>query len=95
MYTNYNIPQNRNYKPTNYYRGQSLGTTTTYYNDGDRFFGGGFLAPFLLGGVGGYLIGRPNQNSGYQQGPIPVYFPPQPAPYPYPMPYSSNTNIYY
>ena len=64
--------------------------TTTYYNNGDRFIGGGFLAPFLLGGVGGYLVGRPNYNN---QGPIPVYFPPnQPMPY-YP-PYF-NTNIYY
>ena len=89
MYTNYNIPQNRYYKLGNYYR-SSPTTTTTYYQDGDRFFGGGFLAPFLLGGVGGYLLGRPN----YQQGPIPVYFPPQSMPYPYP-PYSSNTNIYY
>lgn len=89
MYTNYNIPQNRYYKPENYYR-SSPTTTTTYYQDEDRFFGGGFLAPFLLGGVGGYLLGRPN----YQQGPIPVYFPSQPMPYPYP-PYSSNTNIYY
>ena len=55
MYTNYNIPQNRYYKPGNYYR-SSPTTTTTYYQDEDRFFGGGFLAPFLLGGVGGYYL---------------------------------------
>lgn len=86
MYTNYNIPQNRN----NYQNNYKNYPTTTYYNNGDRFIGGGFLAPFLLGGVGGYLVGRPNYNN---QGPIPVYFPPnQPMPY-YP-PYS-NTNIYY
>ena len=96
MYTNYNIPQNRYYKPTNfknqsnYPQNYSNYTSTTYQN-GDRFIGGGFLAPFLLGGVGGYLIGRPNYNN---QGPIPVYFPNGgPGPYPYP-PYS-NTNIYY
>lgn len=75
---------NPNSYTTNY------GTTT--YNDGDRFFGGGFLAPFLLGGVGGYLLGRPNYNN-FGPGPIPVYFPPGP-PAPYPVPYS-NTNIYY
>ena len=91
MYTNYNIPQNkcnyqRNYRDSNY--GMNYNYPTTYYNSGDRFIGGGFLGPFLLGGVGGYLLGRPN----YPQGPIPVYFPPQPMPY-YP-PYF-NTNIYY
>ena len=86
MYTNYNIPQNRN----NYQKNYKNYPTTTYYNNVDRFIGGGFLAPFLLGGVGGYLVGRPNYNN---QGPIPVYFPPnQPMPY-YP-PYF-NTNIYY
>ncbi len=97
MYTNYNIPQNRynnarNYRVSNNYQPS---TSMNYpnnqiYNDGDRFFGGGFLGPLLLGGVGGYLLGRPNY--GYNQGPIPVYFPPQQMPY-YP-PYS-NTNIYY
>ena len=86
MYTNYNIPQNRN----NYQKNYKNYPTTTYYNNGDRFIGGGFLAPFLLGGVGGYLVGRPNYNN---QGPIPLYFPPnQQMPY-YP-PYF-NTNIYY
>lgn len=95
MYTNYNIPQNkcnyqRNYRNSgnSFDYGMNYNYPTTYYNNGDRFIGGGFLAPFLLGGVGGYLLGRPN----YQQGPIPVYFPPQPMPH-YP-PYS-NTNIYY
>ena len=88
MYTNNNIPQKSYYKPTNSYNYQA----TTYpvtYNSGDRFIGGGFLGPFILGGIGGYLVGRPNN---YNQGPIPVYFP-QGGPYPYP-PYS-NTNIYY
>ena len=91
MYTNYNIPQKRYNKPVNYQNYSNYTTTTTYPVNGDRFIGGGFLAPFLLGGVGGYLIGRPNYN---KQRPIPVYFPNGgPGPYPYP-PYS-NTNIYY
>ena len=102
MYTNNNIPQKRYYKPGNY---QTSGTnyttsgnympTTTVYHDGDRFIGGGFWGPLLLGGVGGYLIGGANNNGfgNNNQGPIPVYFPPQGMPYPYP-PYS-NTNIYY
>ena len=95
---NYNIPQKGYYKPTNFknngnYVQSYPSYTTTSYTNGDRFIGGGFLAPFLLGGVGGYLIGRPNYNN---QGPIPVYFPnggPGPVYPPYP-PYS-NTNIYY
>ena len=107
MYTNYNIPQKSCCKPGNYnihgnypynnYRSSNYDVTnysTTAYNDGDRFFGGGLLAPFLLGGVGGYLLGRPNYGPGYGPGPIPVYFPPGPPPAPYPVPYS-NTNIYY
>ena len=82
---NYNIPQNRRYYPNNFRR------PPMNPNDGDRFFGGGFLGPFLLGGVGGYLLGRPNYN---YNGPIPVYFP-NGAPYqPYPMPYYQS-NYYY
>ena len=85
---NYNIPQNRrmytknfNERPINY----------SYKPNDDRFIGGGFLGPFLLGGVGGYLLGRPNYN---YNGPIPVYFP-NGGPYqPYPYPYS-QTNYYY
>ena len=46
----------------------------------DRFFGGGFLGPFILGGVGGYLLGRPNY---YNNGPIPVIISNRPYPYPY------------
>lgn len=107
MYTNYNIPQkscckpgnfnNSNFIPYNYsntsYQYPNYKTTnySTNYNDEDRFIGGGFLAPFLLGGVGGYLLGRPNYGPGFGPGPVPVYFPPTP---PYPVPYS-NTNIYY
>ena len=102
MNTKYNIQQNSYYKPVNFKNNSNYVSypsstypnySTTTYNDGDRFIGGGFLAPFLLGGVGGYLLGRPNYGN-FGPGPIPVYFPPGPPPAPYPVPYS-NTNIYY
>lgn len=51
------------------------------YNFGDRFFGGGFVAPLLLGGVAGYAIGNNRPN----------YYP---YPYPYPVPVYYN-NYYY
>jgi len=82
MYPNYNIPQRRqtmqsrrNY-PNNPYRP----------NNDDRFlFGGGFLGPFLLGGIAGSLVGRPNY--GYPPPPPVIYYPPVPTPY--------YTNNYY
>lgn len=86
MYSNYNIPQNRQYNSRNFNRYPQRPPIRPNFNNDDRFFGGGFLGPFLLGGVGGYLLGRPN----YQQGPIPVFFPNQP----YPIPYYTN-NYYY
>ena len=70
MYTNYNIPQNRRYNQIN----------RPIFDNNDRFFGGGFLGPFILGGVGGYLLGRPNY---YNNGPIPVIISNRPYPYPY------------
>ncbi len=82
---NYNIPQNGRIYSRNFNR------PPMRPNNDDRFLGGGFLAPFLLGGVGGYLLGRPNYN---YNGPIPVYFP-NGVPYqPYPMPYYQS-NYYY
>ena len=51
------------------------------YNSGDSFFGGGFVAPLLLGGVAGYAIGNNRPN----------YYP---YPYPYPAPVYYN-NYYY
>ena len=42
------------------------------YNSGDRFFGGGFVAPLLLGGVAGYAIG--NNRPNYYPYPAPVYY---------------------
>ncbi len=54
--------------------------------NGDRFVGGGFLAPFLLGGITGGLLAP----SFY---PRPVY---GSIPYPvYPIPYNQNQYIYY
>ena len=77
---NYNIPQNETFNQRNlhnYPKGRP--PMNSNYNNNDRFLGNGFLGPFLLGGVGGYLLGRPNYN-----GPIPVYFPNN-MPYPYPI----------
>ena len=87
---NYNIPQNGNFMRRNFNnQGRPTPPMRPNFDNDDRFFGGGFLGPFLLGGVGGYLLGRPNYN-----GPIPVYFP-NGVPYrPYPIPYS-QTNFYY
>ena len=58
-------------------------------NNGDRFVGGGFLAPFLLGGITGGLLAP----SFY---PRPIYYPPVPYyyPRPYPIAYTQN-QIYY
>ena len=75
MYSRYNIPQyGRNMQ--NYNRPRP--PRPPYQGNNDRFFGG-FLGPFLLGGIAGgavapYFWNRPN------------YYPPYP---PYP------TNYYY
>lgn len=89
MYTNYNIPQNKSFNQKNFYTRSFRPTPpiNPHFDNNDRFFGGGFLGPFLLGGVGGYLLGRPN----YPNGPIPVFFPNN---QPYPVPYWTN-NYYY
>lgn len=80
MYPRYNIPQqNQNMQMVRNYPSRN--------NNGDRFFGGGFLGPFILGGIAGSLVTRPN----YGYGPPPViYYPPVPSPY-----YSSNNYYYY
>lgn len=82
MYPRYNIPQQT----------QSMQIRRNNYpnrpgrpND-DRFIGGGFLGPFLLGGIAGSLVGgRPNY--GYPPPPPIIYYPPIPTPY--------YTNNYY
>ena len=61
--------------------------------NGDRFFGGAFLAPFLLGGIAGAAVARPPY-----YGPPPMYPVPINAPMPMPMPpqqYYTSTNYYY
>lgn len=54
----------------------------------DRFIGGGFLGPFILGGITGGLLApsfyRPGYGGGYGR---PCCYGPYPAPYPYYGPY--------
>ena len=51
------------------------------YNSNDRFIGGGFLGPFVLGGITGGLLAPAFYPRYY---PVPVYqpFPPPPPPPP-------------
>ena len=55
----------------------------------ERFIGGGFLAPFLLGGITGGILAPAFY-------PRPVYYPPVPYyyPRPYPVTYTQN-QVYY
>lgn len=62
-------------------------------NNDDRFFGGGFAVPFLLGGITGSLLTRPNFG-GYQSYPTAVPFVVN-NPYPYYYPYYSENYYYY
>ena len=66
MYQNYGNQQLYNQKPNNSYQ--------QFYNqkpNNDRFIGGGFLGPFILGGLTGGLVApffygnRPNYNYYY------------------------------
>ena len=58
------------------------------FRHNDRFVGGGFLTPFLLGGITGGLL-APAFYPRPIYGPIPVYRP-------YPIPYMQNQyQIYY
>lgn len=57
MYPNNNMNQYYQNYSSNYQDYNNL------YNNNiqdDRMIDGGFLAPLLLGGVAGYLVGRPN-----------------------------------
>ncbi len=61
-----------------------------YYNNyrgnNDRFVGGGFFGPFILGGIAGSLLtNRPNYNN------YPTYYPYYPY---YPYPYQYNQYYY-
>ena len=77
MNQSYQIPSN-NYQ--NYY------VPNSYYSNNssnDERLAGGFVFPFLLGGVTGAAL-APNfyrPNYGYRP---PYYYPPRPYPYPYP-----------
>ena len=82
MYTSYNTnmpPNNRVMYP----RRNSFGLR----GRDDRFFGGGFVVPFILGGIAGSALnsrpyyGYPNQ---YYYN---TYYYPYPYPYPYFYPY--------
>lgn len=77
---NYNIPQfNRNM-----YRGIN--------NNDQRFIGGGFIAPLLLGGVAGYAIGNTNNNNNNYGRPT-YFYPYYQQPF-YPNNYSNNYYYY-
>ena len=65
MYNN-NIPQ----------YGQNMQKINHQNKNGDRFIGGGFFGPFILGGITGGLIANSRPN-------YPMYY----APYPYYTPY--------
>ncbi len=81
MYPNYNMYQT----PRNMRFGRR-NQIQTYSQDSRA---GGFVVPFLLGGLaGGALVGsRPNNNN------FPNYYPTYPNYYPYP--YYNNTNYFY
>ena len=83
MYNSYQIPRNFN---NSGYRVQNS-------ND-DRLIAGGFLGPFLLGGITGGLVSplfynnpRPYYNNNYYYPPYPRPYPPYPRPYPPYRPY--------
>ena len=67
---------NNNYtnNPYNYYYRQN------YSNNNDERFAGGFIFPFLLGGVTGAAIAPAFYNNRYNYG-YPAYFVPQYPPY--------------
>lgn len=74
MNTNNNIPQNfsnmQNFS-------NRPNRRPNFNNNGDRFFGGGFFGPFILGGITGGLIANSRPN-------YPMYYPyPYYRPYPY------------
>ncbi|MCI8568055.1 MAG: hypothetical protein HFG48_01905 [Bacilli bacterium] len=76
MYSyNYNVP-NMNRNMRNSYN----------YNNQDRFFGTGFIAPLLIGGIAGYAIGNNNHPNNFYQ--YPVFIPNNPT-------YFNNNFIYY
>lgn len=80
----------------NNYKGYNTGKINNpgYNINGDRFIGGGFLGPFILGGITGGLL-APSFNQRPIYGPI---YPPVPVPVPvYSAPFYQNQyqTIYY
>ena len=78
---------NMNQFSRNMYRNRGFSRNYNSLNSGDRFIGGGFFAPLLLGGLAGYAIGNQQQNNSYG----PVYYP---QPYYYPNTYYNNFYYY-
>ena len=61
--------------------GQNIQKKYPQNTSGDRFIGGGFFGPFILGGITGGLLANSRYN-------YPIYYPPYPYyPYPYYRPY--------
>lgn len=80
MYSNYIMP---NYQTNMPRRGFGL------RNNNDRFFGGGFAVPFILGGITGSLLARPNNfYGGYSSYPVFI-------PFAVNTPYPTYTENYY
>ena len=96
MYSNYNMNMGSSVSPYIMNRNSSTSSIPTvnqskmptYTNNDDRFIAGGFLGPFILGGITGGLLAPAFSNPGYGYG-RPVYnnyYYPYP-PYPYYGPY--------
>lgn len=80
MNQNYQIPSSNSqsyYIPNNYYQQSNSAN--------DERLAGGFVFPFLLGGVTGAAIAPAFWNNGYGYNSRPVYYY-QPGPYYYPYP---------
>lgn len=78
-------PKNNMYYRNNYIRQNPtyIRTNHNFNNPNDeRFFGGGIVAPLLIGGIAGYALGRPNYPYFPQQQVIYNCCPPQYYPYP-------------
>lgn len=70
MYSNVNFPNPQVPAPV-YYR-NSIQPVSSSQSSDDRFIAGGFLGPFLLGGITGGLLAPAFYNNGYGYG-RPVY----------------------
>ena len=79
MYNNNNIPQNYGNMQINRPNNRPI-RYNNRPNSNDRFFGGGFAIPFVLGGITGGLIANNRPN-------YPIYTPYPPYPYYRPYPY--------